>query len=104
MTANKSGFHIFHIINKSGHVIKIFHTCNATAFLCAQLMAGPLGCSELSVPAASVQGDSLVHSLAGRWSWWNVAVPSCEITGGLGVGGCFRNCSVLCCQAARSYQ
>lgn len=54
MTANKSGFHIFHIINKSGRVIKIFHTCNATAFLSAQLMAGPLGCSELSVPAASV--------------------------------------------------
>lgn len=72
MTASRSGFHTFHVINKSGHVLKIFHASNAVAFLGAQLMGGPLGCSGRSGACSFCAGRCPC-----AFSGWQVVTVRC---------------------------
>ena len=68
-------FVFFALLIKAGmYIFKVVHTCNAMAFLAAELMADPLGACGLCVrrsvtilPAAFVEGSSFVRSLPGTW-------------------------------------
>lgn len=77
------------LIKVDMYISKIFHTCNAIAFLAAELMVDLLGGCGLCVPcsvailsAAAVEDDSFVRSLAGNGGMWLSFLY--EITGGLG--------------------